>query len=122
MASRKCNGTRSHRGHAIGAGPAGGIGGVAPDGGCSAQSRAANYAGKWLANSCPAPRPEKQRLCGQSPRRYHSASNGKSFKPIMSIGECTSYEVIDHPNAVVGSTPASLATNHQGDFRCEDAR
>lgn len=93
MASRKCNGTLSHRGHAIGAGPAGGIGGVAPDGDCSAQSRAANYAGKWLANSCPAPRPEKQGLCGQAPRRYYSASNGKSFRPIMSSGECPSYEV-----------------------------
>ncbi len=73
-------------------------------------------------NALPALAPDKPVLCGQPPRGDYLAHGGKSFRPIMSMQKCTSYEVIDHPNAAVGPPPASLATTHQGDFRCEDAR
>ena len=66
--------------------------------------------------------PDKPVLCGQPPRGDYLAHGGKSFRPIMPMQKCTSYEVIDHPSAAVGPPPASLATTHQGDFRCEDAR
>ena len=81
---------------------AGGIGGAAPDvaaqrrntGG--ARSGAANYAGGSADNARLASCPEKP-LCGQLQSGYYLVCPGKSFQRIMSVPNCTSYEVNPKP-------------------------
>ncbi len=93
MASRKCK-PKSATWHA----PAplrraGGIGGVAPDGGNSGHSGTAKYAAGILDNPRPTPRPEKQGLCGQVNTGYYSGINGKSFRPNKLDVQYTSYQL-----------------------------
>ena len=95
MASRKCNasgmvGARPARPH-----PLGGVGVVDPDGDRSGRSGAACDAGSYFELAQPSSRPEKQvGLCGQPASSYYSATSGKSFDPINSGVQYTSYEVI----------------------------
>ena len=74
-------------------GPGGGIGGVAPDGGNSGHLFTGKYAGEIFNHPCPASRHEKQGLCGQLNNGYYFGIIGKSFRPIISGVQYTSYQL-----------------------------
>ena len=93
MASRKCKARRKalRRSFCLAA-PVGGIGGVAPDGGNGGHSGTAKYADGIFNNPRSASRPEKRGLSGHV-NGYYSAINGKSFSPIISDVQYTSYQL-----------------------------
>ena len=71
----------------------GGIGGVAPDGGNSGHLFTVKYAGEIFNHYRPASRHEKQGLCGQLNNGYYFGIIGKSFTPIISGVQYTSYQL-----------------------------